>query len=83
MILRGVPSTDSESWCFLVALEDFKRLTGREPEDFDMHKSPVAEFAYMVYPYEIIKAEAGKPTTLNIEWDTQVPVVEKREGEKT
>jgi len=75
VIIRGVPSSDNYQceWKFLVTLEDFRKLEGREPEEYDIHRSPVEEFKYMVGLGSLIKAEPGKPTTLCVEWDITIP----------
>ena len=85
MIITGVPSGDLECWCFNVTAEDFKRVTGKEPDEWDQARFPKGEYKYALYPCHLIPQpddQKGKPITVCIESNITVPVVEKRKGEK-
>ena len=81
MIVKGIPSGDLECWCFNVTAEDYKRITGRDPEGWEA-RFPVDEYKYSLYPSDIFKAEDGKITTIYAESGITVPVVsEKKVGD--
>jgi hypothetical protein len=45
---EGIPSGDSESFCWDVDIETFRNIKGKEPKKYD--KSMVSEELYRIYP---------------------------------
>lgn len=68
--VRGVPSGDHECFCLLVEKDDFKRVTGREPDD-ELDVGPFATegspYRYMVYPSALLGLKDSKGKVVEIQ----------------
>ena len=65
----GILSGDHESFCFAVSKENFTRITGREPEDFD--KDRFYKGKYAIYPSDILGRDGcdqGDAIIVSMEW---------------
>lgn len=67
--ITGYDSGDYECGCFAVSKEEYKRLTGREPQRHDL--SPFIPNYYMIYP-DIIYPEFDKQVEQKFKFTVEV-----------
>lgn len=59
MEITGIRSGDHECWCLLVTEEDFKRIKGKKPGEFDVGPFAPKEspYRYKIYPDDLMGYE--------------------------
>lgn len=69
MVLLGVPSGDSECWCFLVDKKTFTKVTGKPPDKHDVGRGAEkgCRYRYMIYPSNLIPEAQGKRVALSVD----------------
>lgn len=56
---EGIPSGDSECFCFYVARDTFVKIMGHEPDEYDSHQVGSNEL-FSLYPDDLFKHTHNK-----------------------
>lgn len=69
MILVGIPSGDSECWCFLVDKKTFTKVKGQPPDKLDVGRGAKkgCKYRYMIYPDHLIPEAQGKLVAMSVD----------------